>query len=245
MIRLFIFSLLLVGCATGKKQIVITEGGEDRIALPSTHVPLEDLGNAHALRADERILRGAAPETRLAKLKEYGVTDVIIFRDGTGDAAEREKNNLRKLGYADSNIHHIPMKWRRFPSFESGCENAVAALQVMQTVENDPRKKLYLHCTMGEDRTGMVAGLYRMVFQGWSADKAFTEEMCARGFSEANPRKPAEVADIINNDLKPIFARMAVMAETGALNSTTLSSRACSMNVSDSRVQEILAKKCL
>lgn len=245
MLRLFVFTLLFVGCATGKKQIVITEGGEDRLALPSTHTPLENLGNAHALRADERILRGAAPETRLALLKDQGVTDVLIFRDGMGDAVEREKNNLRKLGYAENNIHHVPMKWRRFPSFESGCENAVAALQVMQTVENDPSKKLYLHCTMGEDRTGMVAGLYRMVFQGWTADKAFLEEMCARGFSEANPRKPVEVAGMINNDLKPIFARMAVMAETGVLNSKSLSSRVCAANVSDARVQEILAKTCL
>lgn len=246
MIRQILFSLLFIGCAaTGKKHVVITEGGEDRMALPSTHAPLEDLGNAHALREDGRILRGAAPETRLAKLKNHGITDIIIFRDGVADAAEREKNNLRQLGYADQNIHHIPMKWRRFPSFKSGCENAIAALQVMQAVENNPDKKLYLHCTMGEDRTGMVAGLYRMVFQKWSVEKAFKEEMCARGFSEANPRKPRDVTEIINNDLKPIFARMAAMTETGVLNTKSLSAQICSMPVSEARVQTILAEKCL
>lgn len=237
--------LILVGCASGAKKVVITEGGEDRLALPSTHEPLEDLGNAHSLREDNRILRGAAPEGRLGKLKEHGVTDVVIFRDGVADAVEREKTNLKKLGYAEQSIHHIPMKWRKFPSFKEGCENAVAALQIMQAVENDPKKKLYLHCTMGEDRTGMIAGLYRMVFQGWTVEQAFKSEMCARGFSEANPRKPEEIAAIINGDLKLIFARMAAMSEAGVLNSKSLSVQACSMPVSETRVRSILEEKCL
>jgi protein tyrosine/serine phosphatase len=34
---------------------------------------------------------------------------------------------------------------------------------------------VYVHCNRGADRTGEAAAAYRIVFQGWSADRAIAE----------------------------------------------------------------------
>ena len=40
---------------------------------------------------------------------------------------------------------------------------------------------ILLHCHYGEDRTGLLIGLYRVLVQGWTADQAY-KEMLAFGF---------------------------------------------------------------
>lgn len=222
----------------------IVEGTHAMRARESSYEPLQALGNAHALRTDGRIARGASPTGRAKVLLENGVTDVLMVRNAVGREGETERDELRRLGYRDDQIHEVPMVWRDLESFEAGCRNAVAALRIMAEVDRDPRRKLYMHCTMGEDRTGLIAGLYRIVFQGWRAEAAYRDEMCARGFAEASQRKPAWVSDAVNGALKPVFARMAAMAEAKVLAANRLDDSRCAQKVSEARVREIAAVHC-
>lgn len=236
--------LIVIGCTTAeKKPTMVVEGGLALPTLASTHVPLESIGNVHTLREDGRILRGATPEGRAQLLKDNGVTDVLIFRERKKDHAESEKKELRSLGYTNEQIHYIPMRWRKLAAFQKNCEQVITALKVISDVENNPNKKLYIHCTMGEDRTGMISGLYRILFQNWSAEKAYQQEMCKRGFADANPRKPIEVAEAINESLKDLYARMAVLIEQQSLTKT-LDPKACEKPLSEDKIKEILARKC-
>jgi Tyrosine phosphatase family len=58
-------------------------------------------------------------------------------------------------------------------------EDVVGALR---TLRSETRAgPTLLHCTLGADRTGLVAALYRMIYQGWSKDDAL-EEMEHGGF---------------------------------------------------------------
>jgi protein-tyrosine phosphatase len=43
-------------------------------------------------------------------------------------------------------------------------------------------KKVFVHCRLGDDRTGMMVAAYRMADEGWTADEAMAE-MKAFGFS--------------------------------------------------------------
>lgn len=243
-IILILMVVLIGACASkGKKEIMITEGGRTLPALDSTHKPLEIIGNVHTLREDGRIIRGALPDGKVAMLKENGVTDVLIFRH-VRDNAEKEKKELHAEGYKDEQIHHVPMRWRNFKSFEQACREVVTGLKVMRQVEEDPKRKLYLHCTMGEDRTGMISGIYRMVFQAWSPTKAYQSEMCGRGFGDANPRKPLEVAIAVNESLKVLYARMAVLIQEGDLNKMTLDPKACDKRLPTEKMKPILEMKC-
>ena len=241
---MFLTSLLL-GCSSSEKKAPsITEGDLTLRTLHSTHTPLESIGNVHSLRSDDRILRGAAPEGRARLLKENGVTDILIFRDGVGPHNDNEKKELAAEGYKNSQVHHIPMKWKNISSFELACRDAVAALKVMSDVEKNPQRKLYLHCTMGEDRTGMISGLYRIVFQGWSANEAYQKEMCMHGFAESSPHKPKHVVNTVNAGLKTLFVRMAALAESGALSKDHLDADVCVKSAAEQKLRSPIAKSC-
>src|SRR5262249_62401605 len=51
------------------------------------------------------------------------------------------------------------------------------ALKIMADPQNRP---LLIHCQQGADRTGAMVALYRVVVQGWTAEKA-VEEMTQGG----------------------------------------------------------------
>lgn len=242
---LFLTITFLTCCSSNvKKSPVVKEGDLTLRTLHSTHAPLESIGNVHSLRVDHRILRGASPEGRVILLKENGVTDVLIFRDGSGPHNANEKKELASVGYKDSQVHHIPMSWKNVSSFEESCRKTVAALKVMNAVEQDSSRKLYIHCTMGEDRTGLISGLYRMIFQSWSTNQAYQQEMCTRGFAESSPHKPPHVVNTVNASLKTLFIRMAALIESGQLSKDSLNPDVCVKSNTELKLRSPIAESC-
>jgi len=53
------------------------------------------------------------------------------------------------------------------------------------TLSDETHGNVYVHCTHGRDRTGLVVGLYRVFHEGWAAKDAYTE-MNAVGFRPLN-----------------------------------------------------------
>jgi hypothetical protein len=53
------------------------------------------------------------------------------------------------------------------------------------TLADDNHGNVYVHCTHGRDRTGLVVGLYRVFRDGWSAKDAYAE-MNTEGFRPIN-----------------------------------------------------------
>ena len=73
-------------------------------------------------------------------------------------------------------IPHTAHLWSSPPREEQGREFFSIAL--------DPaRRPLFIHCTHGVDRTGMMAGLYRIEAQGWQPAAAM-EEMRLLGYHD-------------------------------------------------------------
>jgi hypothetical protein len=54
-------------------------------------------------------------------------------------------------------------------------------------LRKNPGKKIFVHCRLGDDRTGMMIASYRMAQEGWSAEKA-EKEMEKFGFSFTHRR---------------------------------------------------------
>src|SRR5579864_5661692 len=52
----------------------------------------------------------------------------------------------------------------------------------LQVIRDNPDAKIFVHCRLGNDRTGMMIASYRMADQGWDADEAM-REMQDFGFS--------------------------------------------------------------
>jgi protein tyrosine/serine phosphatase len=115
------------------------------------------------------IFRGAQPTPEgYATLKAMGVRTVINLRTRHGERKAVEAAGMRYV--------EIPM------SFWKNVDPAVVrmALSAMTDPANQP---VFVHCSRGKDRVGVVAAVYRMEVDGWSEAEA-EAEMEAFGFHE-------------------------------------------------------------
>jgi protein-tyrosine phosphatase len=204
--------LLVVSCATPNREASLVS------PIPSS-VPGTRVSNVHLVDKDQgRVYRGMRIRNKedATNLQQViGMTDVLIFRAAsTGVGVDEELQILAELGLSKSSVTHIPFEWKQFPSFKVACQQSLEALRLMRESVKTAGKSLYLHCTVGEDRTGYIAALYNMIYLGWSEDRAFKEEMCARGYADGNPIKPAEVSEIIHSAVTPVFLKMSHLART-------------------------------
>jgi hypothetical protein len=193
--------------------------------------------NAHELiRGPGRVIRGNAPNHRIQELIDLGITDVLMFKT-PNDVLGTDSNDLemerQALASASQQagrkvkVHWIPFPWRGFTSMEEGCRQVIQGLKVIEEVARDSRRSLFFHCTVGEDRTGLLAGMARMLHDDWNTKKAFYREMCGHGYEAGNPYKPLHVAEVIRKELTPLFLRMAAMAEEGLISSGELNESVC------------------
>jgi tyrosine-protein phosphatase SIW14 len=115
------------------------------------------------------LFRGGQPGVDgLEALKKMGVSIVVDMR---GSRSSHEETAVTKLG-----MQYVSLPWHcPFPKDEPFA-------RFLRLVQDNPRKKIFVHCRLGDDRTGMAVASYRMGIQGWSADDAMNE-MKMFGFS--------------------------------------------------------------
>jgi tyrosine-protein phosphatase SIW14 len=116
------------------------------------------------------LYRGALPSPRgLETLQEMGINVVVDLRASMNRV---EKASVERLG----------MSYVSIPSYCEFPKDRPLA-EFLRVVQENPGKKVFVHCRLGEDRTGMAVAAYRMADEGWSADEAM-REMRKFGFSE-------------------------------------------------------------
>jgi tyrosine-protein phosphatase SIW14 len=119
------------------------------------------------------LYRGAQPRkggfAALAKMSIQIVVDLRGDRDG-------ERKEVTSLS-----MQYVPMHWEcSFPKDKTFAE-------FLTLIRKNPGKKIFVHCRVGDDRTGMMIAAYRMAFERWSAKQAL-EEMKKYGFSRVHRR---------------------------------------------------------
>lgn len=115
------------------------------------------------------LFRGAQPsEEGLKTLAKMGVNIVV---DARGDRTATEGKQVEQLG-----MRYVPIPWHcSFP-------NDDIFAKFLKLMRDNGNKKVFVHCRLGDDRTGMMVAAYRMASEGWSADEAMYE-MQQFGFS--------------------------------------------------------------
>ena len=108
------------------------------------------------------LFRGGQPGADgLKALKKMGVEIVIDMRGG---ASQHEKAAVNELG-----MKYVSIPWHcPFPKTE-------VFAKFLHVIQENPEKKIFVHCRLGDDRTGMAIASYRIGMEGWSADKAMKE----------------------------------------------------------------------
>jgi tyrosine-protein phosphatase SIW14 len=115
------------------------------------------------------LFRGAQPSREgFAALAKMGI-DIVV--DARGGRTASEGQEVGKLG-----MQYVEIPWH------CSSPNDDVLTRFLKVVQENPSKKVFVHCQLGEDRTGMMVAAYRMAAQGWTADEAM-REMHQFGFS--------------------------------------------------------------
>lgn len=182
------------------------------IESASAGVHLVSVGNS------ERVFRGrAVNQNDILKMKDMGIDTVLIFKNETKNEVQGERKLLEKNNFADQNIIEIPFLWKDIRDFKLSCQQTLQALSTLKAVNESADSKVLFHCTVGEDRTGLLAGLFRQLLTGESSKIVFRDEMCARGYADGNPKKPKNVSQEVHAGLTPLFAQLSSKISSGEL----------------------------
>jgi tyrosine-protein phosphatase SIW14 len=112
------------------------------------------------------LYRGGQPSKEgFGNLAGMGINIVVDLRG----SRESERRLVTGLG-----MRYVPLHWQCFSPRDEHFA------QFLTLLRENPGKKVFVHCRVGDDRTGMDVAAYRMAEQGWTAEEA-RKEMEAYG----------------------------------------------------------------
>lgn len=112
------------------------------------------------------LYRGGQPtQEGFAKLARMGINIVVDLR-GSRDS---ERKVVTGLG-----MSYVALPWHCYNPHDEHFA------QFLTLLRENSGKKVFIHCRVGADRTGMDIAVYRMAEQGWTAEEA-RKEMEAHG----------------------------------------------------------------
>ena len=113
---------------------------------------------------------GLASGEGIKALKKLGM-DVIIDTHANDVSEQRD-------------VQALGMKYVAIPWHCPWPHDEVFA-KFLKVVHDNKGKKMFVHCRLGDDRTGMMVAAYRIAEEGWTADEAMNE-MRSFGFTPAH-----------------------------------------------------------
>lgn len=128
-------------------------------------------------RVNPRVMRSGQPSpSSWSRLSDLGVTDVIKLNFDD----EGLDTGAPSAGIA---VHHVPLQ----PSTRLGiglvedvfAEPDQSTLEeirhILSRMIDSPTRTWLVHCTNGQDRTGLVVGMIRVAVDGWGKRRAWQE----------------------------------------------------------------------
>jgi hypothetical protein len=158
--RRFLLAALLMLALWPVNAAAQTAADSARPATWARPVSVAGVPNLH--QVDGNFFRSAQPEARgfKALATQYGVKIIVSLRAFNSDEPLTRGLNLRLARFK---IHtwHIER------------EDVVGALRTLRRATKEG--PVLLHCQHGADRTGLIAALYRIVYEGWGKQAALDE----------------------------------------------------------------------
>ena len=150
----------------------------------------------HFFQVDERLFRGAQPTSEgFRRLAGMGVRTVINLR------AENPAHQQHERALAESH----GMRWLYLPMHSYWQPSDAQVRAFLATVLDPSQGPVFVHCRQGEDRTGALVAVYRVVGQGWEPSRAY-EEALTLGLGGWNPLLRRLVLRDARQKYAPVFA---------------------------------------
>ena len=127
------------------------------------HIPLSGVGNFG--RVTDNLYRGAQPSAEgFSQLKKLGIGVVVNFRDERGEQ-QNEQRTAQALG-----MRYVVIGWnaRKEPTDAQVAE-------FLSLIRDNSQTKMFVHCHLGADRTGVMIATYRIADERWTAEQALAE----------------------------------------------------------------------
>ena len=132
---------------------------EVRVRPVSWAQPMMGLDLDNFYKLTEGVYRSKQPDDEaMAALENMGIRSILNLREYHTDDDEARGTGLK--------LYNVPVNAGRIDD-----EFVLRSLRIIASAE----KPILIHCWHGSDRTGVVAAMYRMVFQGWSREAAIDE----------------------------------------------------------------------
>ena len=129
-------------------------------------------GVGHFAEVTPTLYRGSQPAHE--GFKELAKMGIKIVVDVRGTKRDGERKEVSKLG-----MEYVSIPWHcPFPRDE-------VFARFLKLLRDNPGKKVFVHCRLGDDRDGMMIASYRMAIEAWSAEEAM-KEMQTFGFTRAH-----------------------------------------------------------
>jgi tyrosine-protein phosphatase SIW14 len=123
-------------------------------------------GVSYAGKINGFLYRGSQPnEQGIQQLKKIGVTTIVDLRGERQGTVAIERKRAEALGMRLVNIQ--ASGWSP-PKDEE-------LVQFFTLLQKQPKETVYVHCWLGNDRTGVFVAAYRIAFEHWSAERALEE----------------------------------------------------------------------
>jgi protein tyrosine/serine phosphatase len=133
--------------------------------FPAQNASLAPRGVANFGQVSQQLYRGAQPTPQgFAELKKLGVEIVVNLRDEP-DQIAAERQTVEPLG-----LRYVSIPWN---SWHQPSSQQVA--EFLALLQANPRKKIFVHCHHGADRTGVMVAAYRIADEHWTPAQAIQE----------------------------------------------------------------------
>jgi tyrosine-protein phosphatase SIW14 len=126
----------------------------------------------------------APPRSKLRGVPNFGKVTPTLYRGG--QPTKEGFTNLGKLGIdivvdlrgsraserlvvTGLGMRYVALPWQCYSPRDE------VFAQFLTLLRENPGKKVFVHCKVGDDRTGMEIAAYRMAEQGWTAEEARRE----------------------------------------------------------------------
>jgi protein tyrosine phosphatase (PTP) superfamily phosphohydrolase (DUF442 family) len=157
-LSLFLLAFAVTGC------------GVRRVAPPSPQFVFAEKfqlpGISDAGKVNEFLYRGTQPNQEgVEQLKKLGIDTIVDLRGEQRGTMEQERRHAESLG----------MRLVSIPGNGWSPPRDKQIAEFLSLFRERPRRKVFVHCWLGSDRSGVFIATYRMAFDGWTPEHALAE----------------------------------------------------------------------